>query len=341
MAYVAAVSEKGPVRPTNQDACCVEIAETPFGEVVMAIVCDGVGGLEMGELASATVVARFSRWFEEELPQLLHGSFVDFSTIRYVWSALLNELNELIQTHGVAGGASNIGTTFSGIIANAGHYLVAHVGDTRIYQIGQQLSKQITEDQTLLARELTAGKVSPKEAKNFGQKNVILQAVGTSRLLKPSFYEGDYTTGDLFVLCSDGAYRRPGSEGITALFRNVDLDDTTLQKRCESIAKQDIAHGEKDNLTIVCFAADSLPVNDVKNTEDDDQPTAVFAADLDDELVTAVYSGRDADTRSDAVAEDDLATAVFSAEKDDDLPTAILPGESQNVGKDVDQTMGV
>lgn len=273
MAQVAALSDKGPVRTKNQDACCVEVAQTPFGEVVMAVICDGVGGLELGELASATVVARFVKWFEEELPGLCGDGLVERSTVRFIWNAMLAELNELVQAHVVTKGGG-VGTTFSGIFAHSGTFVAAHVGDTRIYQVGPFTFGKVTEDQTLLARELAAGRLTAEEAKTFPKRHVILQSVGTERSLKPAFYEGTYTARDVFVLCSDGAYRRPGSEGIRLLFQTAERSDAALAERCKTLVEQDIVHGEKDNVTVACFCSDPRSATSVGMPGGDDVDNA-------------------------------------------------------------------
>ena len=65
---VTADTDVGIAKANNQDSVLIKHASTDIGEVLMAIVCDGMGGLAKGELASATVVKAFSKWFDEELP---------------------------------------------------------------------------------------------------------------------------------------------------------------------------------------------------------------------------------------------------------------------------------
>ena len=77
-------SDVGIFKSTNQDSVLVKHASTDLGEVVMAIICDGMGGLQKGELASATVVRAFSKWFEEELPFELNH--VDMNVIGGKWT---------------------------------------------------------------------------------------------------------------------------------------------------------------------------------------------------------------------------------------------------------------
>lgn len=287
MAYIATCTDKGRVKRINEDACCVECAETPLGEVLMGVVCDGVGGLSRGELASSTVVERFSRWFERELPGLMEGMVVagafDFSAVRIVWGTLLASLNDLIRSYGASVGGK-LGTTFSGIIACDGTYLLGHVGDCRVYQLSHDAFWQISQDQTLLAQKLASGELTPQQAQAFDKKHVILQSVGTQRVLKPVFSTGRYTAEDLFVACCDGVWRRAGNEGVRRAFEGEDFrDEAALSRACQRLLLDDLAQGERDNLTIICFSGDL-------RGQDADAPTMVYADDGDD-TPTSVEGG--------------------------------------------------
>jgi serine/threonine protein phosphatase PrpC len=363
MAYVAAATEVGSRKQVNEDSCCIKVAQTSLGEVIMALVCDGVGGLSAGNLASATVVNRFSQWFEQELPMLMegmvaNGSF-DFQTIKAVWGALLQTQNELIRTHGTKTGI-RLGTTFTGIITCGGRYLVGHVGDCRAYQLDKTSFKQITEDQTEVARKLAAGEITAEEARRM-PKNVILQAVGSGCVLVPAFYEGTCGPNELFVICCDGAYHRSENEGIRQIFQRTRFtEEQSLDKACHDLLDYDLQMGEKDNLTVVCFSlAESdeavvvqapvvAPVEDDLPTmvegDEDDLPTMVEADEsLEDDLPTMVEPAiSDEDDLPTMVKpagsdEDDLPTMVGSSESDeDDLPTMI---ESSNSDEDDLPTM--
>ena len=336
MAYVAAATEVGSRKRVNEDSCCIKVAQTSLGEVVMALVCDGVGGLSAGNLASATVVNRFSQWFEQELPMLMEGmvgegSF-DFQTVKAVWGALLQTQNELIRTHGIKTG-TRLGTTFTGAIACGGRYLVGHVGDCRAYQLDKASFSQITEDQTEVARKLAAGEITAEEARRM-PKNVILQAVGSGRVLVPAFYEGTCGPNELFVICCDGAYHRAENEGIRQIFQRACFtDEQSLGKACHDLLDYDLQMGEKDNLTVVCFspaasdeafvaqATMAAPVEDdlptMVEADEDDLPTMVEADESDEDDLPTMVEPDDTD-------EDDLPTMVESTESDeDDLPTMV------------------
>ena len=86
---VTADTDIGTVKATNQDSICVFHADSVRGEIVMAIVCDGMGGLAKGELASATVIRAFEKWFHDELKHELYQ--LDMRVIANKWELLLKE----------------------------------------------------------------------------------------------------------------------------------------------------------------------------------------------------------------------------------------------------------
>lgn len=255
MVSVAWATDKGIQRETNQDACCVQVADTAMGEVSMAVMCDGVGGLSGGELASSSVVRRFVAWFRAELPGLVSsmGGEFDPAAIRTSWTSLIAVANEELRVTALREGAM-MGTTLTGLIACAGAYLVAHVGDCRLYRIGRHDGTCLTKDQTLVARLLEEGVIEPKDVATHPGRNVILQAVGVTERLVPAFTEGVYTEDDLFVLCSDGAYGDMDGEDMRRVFGGVDrADERGLQRVCHTLLGDRMSEGATDNLSVACI----------------------------------------------------------------------------------------
>lgn len=255
MMPIAAHTSKGPVRRTNQDACCVEVAQTKFGDAVMAVVCDGVGGLASGEVASAFVVGAFDHWFGVAFPELLSAMSQGYedASIEDSWRILLGSLNERLQAQGLANG-ERLGTTFTGVLACSGKYMVGHVGDCRLYRVVGDQATRITEDQTLVAYEVARGLLSDEQARVDSRRNVILQAVGATPVLRPAFYRGTCDACDLFVVCSDGAYRTAGDEGIRSAFSQAGYAVVGLDMACHALIERSIMRGETDNLTVACFS---------------------------------------------------------------------------------------
>ena len=254
MVSVAWATDKGIQRETNQDACCVQVADTAMGEVSMAVMCDGVGGLSDGELASSSVVRRFASWFRDELPGLMPnmGDEFDSAAIRASWTDLIAVANEELRVAASRDGAM-MGTTLTGLIACEGTYLVAHVGDCRLYRVGRYDGICLTKDQTLVARLLEEGVIEPTDVATHPGRNVILQAVGVTERLAPTFSEGVYTEDDLFVLCSGGAYGDMDGEDMRRVFGKVDRsDEQGLQRVCYTLLGNRMNEGATDNLSVAC-----------------------------------------------------------------------------------------
>ena len=246
-----AETDVGIVKETNQDSVLVKHADSKLGEIVLAIICDGMGGLSKGELASATVVRRFSEWFEEELPGELQK--LDFEVISGKWSLMLKDLNTSIgkygETHGV-----RLGTTFTALLIVKDNYLIGHVGDTRVYEIDSSLN-QLTEDQTFIARELKKGTITPEQARVDKRRNMLLQCIGASPNVEPEMKTGKCRTG-AFLLCSDGFRHEISEKEIFDMINPKKLSDKEdMHKKLRALIEMDKKRKEKDNISAVLIKA--------------------------------------------------------------------------------------
>ena len=108
--YIAGQTDVGIVKSTNQDSLLVKKITTDYGGMVFAILCDGMGGLAKGELASATVIRAFDEWAQNELPLLGQNGHIDDMSLKNQWERIILEQNVKIKNYGMSIGV-NIGTT--------------------------------------------------------------------------------------------------------------------------------------------------------------------------------------------------------------------------------------
>ena len=249
--FGAVVTDKGIKKETNQDSVCLKIAETADGkQVVLAIVCDGMGGLEKGELASATVIRRFSAWFHNELP----GKLDNFSwqEIAEEWITFLKKTNQEILQYGKEIKV-NLGTTVSAMLIVDDEYVIAQVGDSRVYRIDSVI-EQITEDQTFIQREMNRGTMTLEEAMQDRRRNMLLQCVGSSRDVDPVLTFGKVMNNEIYLICSDGFRHKISSDEI---YENICPNQIFSSSNLEQKEKQLIAvvkaRQEKDNISVVAF----------------------------------------------------------------------------------------
>lgn len=221
----------------------------------MAVICDGVGGLSYGELASSSVAAAFAAWFENDLPQLLTLYDGDpLSSIRSSWATLLHDLDAAIRRYGEESGAS-LATTCTAMMVVGNGYLIAHVGDCRAYAFSDNGLRRLTEDQTLLAREIARGAITPEETAGHAEEHIILQAIGAPNGIEPIFSTGSVDAEAIYILATDGAYRKAGDGGIAAAFNGISRSDESLSRACNKLIRTSIGRGETDNLAVAAFSS--------------------------------------------------------------------------------------
>ena len=119
----AAQTDIGLVKQVNQDSLIVKVVDTELGKVTLAVLCDGMGGLTKGELASAIVVRVFEAWFMEKLPYQLRNLTAEM--LKAEWERLVTDCNDRIRKQG----HQNMGTTLTAMLFYADAYYIIHVGD--------------------------------------------------------------------------------------------------------------------------------------------------------------------------------------------------------------------
>lgn len=246
---VTAYTDVGIRRETNQDSICVKIADTAVGEVTMAVICDGMGGLEHGEIASASVVRAMEGWFEQELPRLLAVSDVD--RIKLSLEQVIHKQNRNIMEYGQKHYVQ-LGTTMTALlILGEKLLLISHVGDTRVYRIDSGIHV-LTEDQTVVARAIRKGELTEKEAETDSRKNVLLQCIGASKHVEADFIVMKPEKATVYMLCSDGFRHKLTSGEILEGFRpELMLSEDIMRNSARQLVELNKARNETDNISVV------------------------------------------------------------------------------------------
>lgn len=242
-------SDVGIIKKVNQDAALIRQAETSKGNVLFAVVCDGMGGLEKGELASSTVIAGMSDWFEQKFPHLLYHNFTS-EGIKNSWMDVLLELDNRISEYGKKQ-RINLGTTITALLLVEDVYYICNVGDSRIYHLRDQI-RQITRDQSYVQQEIDMGRMTEKEALYSSQRNMLLQCIGAGDYLMPDFYIGEYKENSAFLLCSDGFRHVITNQEIWDMFRPDRLTgEQDIEVKIRKLVELVKARQEKDNITAI------------------------------------------------------------------------------------------
>lgn len=243
-------------RKDNQEDCIYPSAKEVNVQSRFFILCDGMGGHENGEVASATVCEALGKYFNSNVPE------DGVMTPDLFKQALEYAYNELDKKD--TGGLKKMGTTMTCLYLHKKGYLVAHVGDSRIYHIRPSTGIVYqSSDHSLVNDLLRAGELTEEEALNFPQKNVITRAMQPNlerRHKADVFSFSDIKKGDYFFLCCDGVLEQLTNNRLCEILSDKKLNDS---QKLDAI-KQVCDGNTKDNYT--CYL---IPVDDVMMEEGD------------------------------------------------------------------------
>ena len=236
----AGASDPGRVRAVNQDAYwCGSVGAKGF----LAVVADGMGGHQTGEVASQQALATFRatlRALRAHPPAAL---------ARAAQAANL-DVHALATEHPEHQG---MGTTLTALLIDDQVGLVGHVGDSRAYRLRDGTLEQLTHDHSWVADRVRQGLLSEDEARRHRWRNVITNALGANPTFRLDLAAVDVQAGDRFLLCSDGM-SMVVSEGLMAQI----LADRPPQAAVEALVAEANDRGSPDNVTAVVVEVAAL-----------------------------------------------------------------------------------
>ncbi|MBO5395339.1 MAG: Stp1/IreP family PP2C-type Ser/Thr phosphatase [Clostridia bacterium] len=232
-------TDKGIVRESNQDNCYVTLFDdnSCFG-----VVCDGMGGPNAGDIASGIAVKEITDRFVEGFNA--DTSMQDASVLlsKAIKKANLKILGLATATPEYEG----MGTTVVAFVCRGNELLIANVGDSRAYFVGEGL-KQLTKDHSLVQEMIDKGELKAEDAAAYPYKNIITRALGVDNHVDIDFYSYSFD-GNCLLLCSDGLYNFVNAEKITGLVNDTDIDFEDIAAELITAANN---NGGGDNITAV------------------------------------------------------------------------------------------
>lgn len=226
-------SIRGNFREKNQDRAICMVSSGKKKVFAVGCVCDGIGSLEMSELASELVTDGIKRWFISMEDKACR---VPLEDLLEDLEGTVNELNELVYEYREENNIA-IGCTMSLLLAIGMEYFIFHVGDSRIYLVGDNMY-QLTVDEVL---------VKNKEGRI---KSYLINYIGKSRTLWMNRTKGSIHVGSLFILGTDGLFKKLAVEDIGAL-RGKMRTDKDIESMNDHIIQLVLSRGEKDNISSI------------------------------------------------------------------------------------------
>lgn len=249
-------TDVGTVKKVNQDSLSLKVVNSPHGKIAFGIVCDGMGGLEDGELASKEVVIAFNNWFAKEFAQMITLNNFSEELIQEQWEEIIEKMNDCLSDYAAPKG-KQMGTTLSLLLIYKSRYYLVHVGDSCIFKIDDNVNK-LTQDHTLVAEEVRMGKLTEEEARKDSRRNILLQCIGASKVVCPQFESGDIVSTTTFLISSDGFVHNISEQEIYDKFCPEYLNNKEMiQEECKNAIQLVIDRGERDNITLIGIVANS------------------------------------------------------------------------------------
>ena len=235
------ITDVGLRRRENQDTYAFEMFGAP--DTVVAVVCDGMGGVNGGRLASSLAVSTFM----EELHQSAHSgmtaeqvSEMEARCVQAANTAVYARSTEEEAYHGM-------GTTLVSAIVSPDTAVICNIGDSRAYHIGAEGISRVTRDHSVVESLIESGDITREEARTHPNRNLITRALGPDKDAECDCFVLPITEGDGILLCSDGLVVTMEDEEMLGIIRAEPDGEQALAQLLE-LSK---SRGAPDNVTIV------------------------------------------------------------------------------------------
>lgn len=239
-----AKTDPGRCRENNEDSVAFD------EQALVAVLADGMGGYNAGEIASgmatAFIKAELSRWLSEA------GANAQIRDIRRAMEICVDNANIAIYNSANANPSfAGMGTTLVLGVIKDGRLLVGHIGDSRCYRLRQGRMEQITKDHSLLQEQMDAGLITAEQAAGSPIKNLVTRALGVEQGVMLEVNEFSIEPGDVYLMCSDGLSDMVSDEVIV----RIAFEDLRLEPLAEHLILAANESGGRDNISVLLVAA--------------------------------------------------------------------------------------
>ena len=243
---IASATDPGMVRSHNEDSIASDASRG------LAVLADGMGGYNAGEVASGIATTVITT----ELQQLLETTppyAVEEGTGKPIAEKLLRDQIAKANTSIYQAAQSQpqyagMGTTLVMGLFYDNRMAVAHIGDSRLYRQRGETFEQITKDHSLLQEQIDGGLITKEQARHSANKNLVTRALGIDPTVEPEVHEYDVQVGDIFLLCSDGLCDMVTDEDISMAVQTL---GGNLRLCAQQLIQMANDNGGRDNVSVI------------------------------------------------------------------------------------------
>jgi protein phosphatase len=244
-----AQTDSGRARDNNEDSVAFDAATN------LAVLADGMGGYNAGEIASgmatAFIKSELARWLSEA------GEQASLGQIRRAMEICVDNANRSIFNAASANAHyAGMGTTLVVGAFRADRLLLGHIGDSRCYRLRGNEFSQITKDHSLLQEQIDAGFLTPEQAATSANKNLVTRALGVEEHVVLEVNEHRVESGDLYLMCSDGLSDMAVDDAIAAILQN----GSGIEQMAGELVILANENGGRDNISVLLIQATGVIV---------------------------------------------------------------------------------
>ena len=241
----------GMKRKNNQDSYAVFSKSNYY----CAIVCDGMGGANGGNIASGLAVKTFAAVIKKAFSEKNADDYSEFDIKRLMKSAV-DETNTVIYEKSLTSPElEGMGTTLVAVIGCLCGTFAVNIGDSRIYCQLDGVLQQISTDHSFVQYLIEKGDLAPEEAVNHPNKNIILRALGVNDRVEGDYYR--INNYDRLLLCTDGLTNHVDDNRIGEIISGgYGIKETSLKARAELLVSAANENGGLDNITAVLIGGE-------------------------------------------------------------------------------------
>lgn len=237
-------SDIGQQREENEDY--VGVFKNTAG-ISFAIVADGIGGHQGGDVASEMAVSHIGFRFENT------NFDQPADAVKWLATEVQDENQHIIEKAKEFSDLKGMGTTMVAAVLFNDEFLMANIGDSRGYLFRDGELHQLTEDHSLVNELVKRGEISAEQARRHPQKNIITRTLGISPDADIDTNLFEMQPGDQLLLCSDGLTNMVPDDQLAAVLK---ADDQSATDKCEQLIKMANTAGGLDNITALIVAID-------------------------------------------------------------------------------------
>ncbi|HEX7634614.1 MAG TPA: Stp1/IreP family PP2C-type Ser/Thr phosphatase [Noviherbaspirillum sp.] len=249
----AAKTDTGLIRSHNEDSIAIN---PDYG---FAILADGMGGYNAGEVASDIATSVLKDALEDGLKQLQSKHELRAHCDKQIHQLMIDSIQRantaILHAADAEPEYAGMGTTLVAALFHEGKVTVAHVGDSRAYRLRQGTLEQITHDHSLLQEQIDAGLIAPEWARFSLNKNLVTRAVGVGFDMEVEIHDHDTEPGDVYLLCSDGLSDMLDVREIQGILKDC---GAALEEACDTLVQRANDNGGRDNISVILIR---IPAN--------------------------------------------------------------------------------